>query len=65
MRVWIAILGLLAALPQGAAAHDIPNDVTVQMFLKPSGDKLDVLVRNSVPAIWILLARTSFCRMRP
>jgi hypothetical protein len=51
MRVWIAILGLLAALPQGAAAHDIPNDVTVQMFLKPSGDKLDVLVRVPVKSM--------------
>jgi len=53
MRVGIAILGLVfaivLALPQGAAAHDIPNDVTVQMFLHPSalpsGNKLDLLVR--------------------
>jgi hypothetical protein len=45
MRVGIAILGLLTALSQSAAAHDIPNDVTVQMFLRPSGDKLDLLVR--------------------
>lgn len=27
------------------AAHDIPNDVTVQAFLKPSGDKLYLVVR--------------------
>jgi hypothetical protein len=26
-------------------AHDIPNDVTVQAFLKPDGDKLKLLVR--------------------
>jgi len=26
-------------------AHDIPNDVTVQAFLKPEGDKLELLVR--------------------
>jgi len=51
MRVWIAILGLLAALPPGAAAHDIPNDVTVQMFLRPSGDKLDLLVRVPVKSM--------------
>ena len=51
MRVGIAILGLLAALPWGAAAHDIPNDVTVQMFLHPSGDKLDLLVRVPVKSM--------------
>src|SRR5512140_633126 len=45
MRVGIAILSCLAALSQGAAAHDIPNDVTVQMFLRPSGNTLDLLVR--------------------
>src|SRR5678816_880418 len=49
MRVRTAILGVVMALPQGAAAHDIPNDVTVQMFLRPSsvpsGAKLDLLVR--------------------
>jgi len=55
MRVGIAILGLVLgivlALPQGAAAHDIPNDVTVQMFLHPSGDKLDLLVRVPVKSM--------------
>jgi len=51
MRVGIAILSFLAALPQGAAAHDIPNDVTVQMFLRPSGNKLDLLVRVPVKSM--------------
>jgi len=55
MRAGIAILGLVLgivlALPQGAAAHDIPNDVTVQMFLRPSGDKLDLLVRVPVKSM--------------
>jgi hypothetical protein len=27
------------------AAHDIPNDATVQMFLKPDGNRLSILVR--------------------
>ena len=49
MRVSVAIFGLLLVLPRAADAHDIPNDVTVQMFLRPSslpsGDKLDLLVR--------------------
>src|SRR6478672_529837 len=51
MRVGIAILGLLAVLSQGAAAHDVPNDVTVQMFLRPAGDKLDLLVRVPVKSM--------------
>lgn len=28
-----------------AAAHDIPNDVSVQAFIKPEGEKLELLVR--------------------
>jgi len=51
MRFSTAISGLLLALSWGAAAHDIPNDVTVQMFLKPAGDKLDVLVRVPVKSM--------------
>ena len=51
MRVGIAILGLLAVLSQGAAAHDVPNDVTVQMFLRPAGDKLDLLARVPVKSM--------------
>jgi len=55
MRVWSTIAGLLIALPWGAAAHDIPNDVTVQMFLRPSssptGAKLDLLVRVPVKSM--------------
>ena len=45
MRSASAILIVMAALPWGLIAHDIPNDVTVQMFLRPAGDKLDLLVR--------------------
>lgn len=44
-----AITSLVAAfvfaLRLGAFAHDIPNDVTVQAFLKPEGDRLHLLVR--------------------
>src|ERR1022692_768666 len=46
---WVAALGL--ALPFGAAAHDIPNDLTVQVFLKPQGDHLQLLVRVPLKAI--------------
>jgi hypothetical protein len=49
MRLASVLLALMIALPWAlpwkAAAHDIPNDVTVQMFLRPAGDKLDLLVR--------------------
>jgi hypothetical protein len=38
-----ALLALLLAAP--AAAHDIPVDATVQAFVKPSGDRLHLLVR--------------------
>ena len=44
---WKALLVL--GLPCVLAAHDIPNDVTVQLFVKPSGNHLDLLVR--VPMI--------------
>jgi hypothetical protein len=46
----VAILGLFA-LPYCAAAHDIPNDVTVQAFLKPGGQRLQFLVRVPLKAM--------------
>lgn len=44
------IVGVLAALfvvgaARPVAAHDIPSDATVQIFFKPSGDHLNILVR--------------------
>ena len=33
------------------AAHDIPNDVTVQMFVKPEGQRLRLLVRVPLQAM--------------
>lgn len=39
---------LLASL---AFAHDIPNDVTVQTFVKPSGQRLQLLVRVPMSAM--------------
>ena len=42
----IPLVALIAlALNLNAAAHDIPNDVTVQAFLKPEGQRLHLLVR--------------------
>jgi len=45
----LLLLGVTIAIP--SIAHDIPNDVTVQMFLRPSGDKLDLLVRVPVKSM--------------
>jgi hypothetical protein len=45
----LALLIALAAPP--AAAHDIPNDVTVQVFFKPEGQLLRVMVRVPMRAM--------------
>ena len=45
-----ALLAALAIQP-AASAHDIPNDVTVQAILKPTGDRLHLLVRVPLRAI--------------
>jgi len=45
-RTFGALLALLViAPPHPLAAHDIPNDATVQMFFKPAGNHLNILVR--------------------
>ena len=45
-RVIAALAAALILTPQlRTAAHDIPNDVTVQAFLKPEGQRLHLLVR--------------------
>jgi hypothetical protein len=46
----VAVLALIFALPFGAPAHDIPNDVTVQAFVKPAGERLRLLVRAPLGA---------------
>ncbi len=52
---WRALMllatALACALAPGAGAHDIPNDVKVQMFVKPIGDRLEVLVRVPLSAM--------------
>ena len=42
---------VLLVLPCAALAHDIPNDVTVQMFVKPEGQHLHILVRVPLKAM--------------
>ena len=40
-----------SALPQAPGAHDIPNDVKVQAFVKPEGRRLLLLVRVPLGAM--------------
>ena len=47
-RLWAT---LWLALPCVLRAHDIPNDVTVQAFVKPAGDRLSLLVRVPLMAM--------------
>ena len=44
-------LALILAAPAGLRAHDIPNDVIVQAFLKPDGQRLQLLVRVPLEAM--------------
>jgi len=43
--------GLVLALPAGAAAHDIPQSVTVLAFVRPDGGRLRLVVRVPLEAI--------------
>jgi len=50
-RVTVALVALLVALPKSAFPHVIPDDVTVQMFAKPEGGRLRLLVRVPFTAL--------------
>ncbi len=54
--VSLIVLLLLAAggsllAPPGVSAHEIPTDVVVQAWLKPDGDRLELLVRVPLEAM--------------
>ena len=51
LRHLLAIVLASLAAASTASAHDIPTDVTVQVFLKPDGHRLHVLVRCPLRAI--------------
>jgi len=52
MRKGALICGLcVLAWSAGPRAHDIPNDVTVQTFVKPEGQRLRLLVRVPLAAM--------------
>jgi HupE / UreJ protein len=46
-----ALLATLLFFPATLAAHDIPNDVTVQAFIKPTGNHLHLLLRVPLAAM--------------
>jgi HupE / UreJ protein len=52
-HLWITafLAALFLILPYGAVAHDIPNDVTVQAFVKPAGEQLHLLLRVPLQAM--------------
>jgi HupE / UreJ protein len=52
-RLWTAaIMAAMFLMPLRAAlAHDIPSDVTVQAFVKPAGEHLNLLVRAPMNAM--------------
>jgi hypothetical protein len=45
------LLALLAALPAGLGAHEIPAEVTIHAFVRPEGDRLRVIVRAPMAAM--------------
>jgi len=47
----LLLVASLFLLPWRAPAHDIPNDVTVQVFAKPQGQQLHLLVRVPLRAM--------------
>jgi HupE/UreJ protein len=46
----VLVPAMVITLSFAVAAHDIPNDVTVQMFVKPEGERLRLLVRAPLRA---------------
>jgi HupE / UreJ protein len=47
----VAVLVTVGLTSARLVAHDIPNDVTIRMFLKPEGQTLRLLVRVPLPAM--------------
>lgn len=52
MRLPLIFASLCVLFPAGISnAHDIPNDVTVQIYVHPEGDRLTLLVRAPLEAM--------------
>lgn len=51
MTAVTALLLWLLTSPSSASAHDVPDNVSIQMFLQPAGERLQLLVRMPVKAL--------------
>ena len=51
LRGWCAAAVLATALPLVALAHDVPDDVKIQAYVKPAGSVLQLLVRVPLAAM--------------
>ena len=51
VRAATTLLLVLVALPARPAAHDVPADTTVRMFIKPDGNRLHILARVQMASI--------------
>src|ERR1700716_4372540 len=47
----MALAVLACAVTSSAAAHDIPSDVKINAFIKPDGNKLELLIRVPLAAM--------------
>jgi hypothetical protein len=47
----LLVVAFLFLLPLCARAHDIPNDITVQMFVRPEGQQIHILLRVPLGAM--------------
>ena len=47
----LAAAALISVIVPPAAAHDIPNDITIQAFFKPEGERLHYLLRVPLKAM--------------
>jgi hydrogenase/urease accessory protein HupE len=48
---WLACLATVVGIPHAVRGHEIPSDVTVQIIVKPAGDRVQVLVRAPLEAM--------------
>src|SRR5258708_38013530 len=51
IRYMLRLVALTIGLLGTASAHDIPSDVTVHAFVKPSGQRLQLLMRVPLKAM--------------
>jgi hypothetical protein len=48
---WLVVVVLACIAATTAAAHDIPTDVRINAFIKPEGDRLELLIRVPLAAM--------------